>query len=218
MMRRRFLVLAGSGLTVPLEPIRPAHATPVQVAALIAQLVGDAEIHDARVKLDLPVMVENGNSVSMTVSVDTPVGGVRSIDVFAEGNPLPHVLRVQFGPQAGAPRFTTRIRLATSQTMIAIAKLADGSCWRDSVDLLVTLAAALIEGAMVWVLINVPKQVKRGEPFDVKLLISHPMESGQRHDDMGQPIPRDIISSFVCTYNGEDVLRADLFPAIAANP
>lgn len=50
---------------------------------------------------------------------------------------------------------------------------------------------------MVRVLINVPKQVKRGEPFDVKLLISHPMESGQRHDDMGQPIPRDIINSFV---------------------
>ena len=71
---------------------------------------------------------------------------------------------------------------------------------------------------MVRVLINVPKQVKRGEPFDVKLLISHPMESGQRRDDMGQPIPRDIINSFVCTYNGEDVLRADLFPAIAANP
>ena len=71
---------------------------------------------------------------------------------------------------------------------------------------------------MVRVLINVPKQVKRGEPFDVKLLISHPMESGQRRDAMGEVIPRDIINSFVCTYNGEDVLRADLFPAIAANP
>jgi sulfur-oxidizing protein SoxZ len=71
---------------------------------------------------------------------------------------------------------------------------------------------------MVRVLINVPKQVKRGEPFDVKLLISHSMESGQRHDNMGQVIPRDIINSFVCTYNGADVLRADLFPAIAANP
>ena len=88
MMRRRFLVLAGSGLIVPLAPIHPAHATPAQVAALIAQLVGDADIHDARVKLDLPVMVENGNSVGMTVSVDAPMGGVRSIDVFAEGNPL----------------------------------------------------------------------------------------------------------------------------------
>jgi sulfur-oxidizing protein SoxZ len=71
---------------------------------------------------------------------------------------------------------------------------------------------------MVRVLINVPKQVKRGETFDVKLLISHPMESGQRRDDMGQPIPRDIINSFVCTYNDEEVLRAELFPAIAANP
>ena len=94
-------------------------------------------------KLDLPVMVENGNSVGMTVSVDAPVGDVRSIDVFAEGNPLPHVLRVRFGPHAGAPRFATRIRLATSQTVIAVAKLADGSCWRDSVDLLVTLAACI---------------------------------------------------------------------------
>ncbi|HET6194328.1 MAG TPA: thiosulfate oxidation carrier complex protein SoxZ [Acetobacteraceae bacterium] len=71
---------------------------------------------------------------------------------------------------------------------------------------------------MVRVLINVPKQVKRGEPFDVKLLISHPMESGQRRDAMGQAIPRDIINRFVCSFNGEEVLRAELFPAIAANP
>ena len=71
---------------------------------------------------------------------------------------------------------------------------------------------------MVRVLINVPKQVTRNEPFDVKLLISHPMESGQRRDAMGQAIPRNIINSFVCTYNGDEVLRADLFPAIAANP
>ena len=71
---------------------------------------------------------------------------------------------------------------------------------------------------MVRVLINVPKAVKRGEPFEVKLLISHPMESGQRRNEMGEAIPRDIINSFVCTYNDEEVLRAALFPAIAANP
>ena len=140
MMRRRFLVLTGSGLIVPLTP---APATPVQVAALISELVGDAELQDGRVKLDLPVMVENGNAVGMTVSVDARVGDVRSIDVFAEGNPLPHVLRVQFGPRSGAPRIATRIRLATSQTVIAVAKFADGSCWRDSVELLVTLAACI---------------------------------------------------------------------------
>jgi sulfur-oxidizing protein SoxY len=142
MMRRRFLVLGGSGLIVPLLP-RPGGATPAQVAALIADLVGDGELRDGRVKLDLPVMVENGNSVGMTVTMDAPVADVRSIDVFAEGNPLPHVLRVTFGPHAGAARFATRIRLATSQTVITVAKLADGSCWRDSVDLLVTLAACI---------------------------------------------------------------------------
>jgi sulfur-oxidizing protein SoxY len=142
-MRRRFLVVAGSGLIVPLGVVRPARATPAQVAALIAELVGEGGLHDGRVKLDLPVMVENGNSVGMTVSVDAPVGQVRSIDVFAEGNPLPHVVRLRFGPHAGAARFATRIRLATSETVIAVAKLADGSCWRDSVDLLVTLAACI---------------------------------------------------------------------------
>jgi sulfur-oxidizing protein SoxY len=143
MLRRRFLVVAGTGLIMPLASITPVLATPVEVAALIAQLVGDGELRDGRVKLDLPVMVENGNSVGMTVSVDAPVAQVHSIDVFAEGNPLPHVLRAQFGPRAGAPRIATRIRLATSQTVIAVAKLSDGSCWRDSVDLLVTLAACI---------------------------------------------------------------------------
>ena len=68
---------------------------------------------------------------------------MRSIDVFAEGNPLPHVLRVPLRPARRRAALATRIRLATSQTVIAVAKLADGSCWRDSVDLLVTLAACI---------------------------------------------------------------------------
>jgi sulfur-oxidizing protein SoxZ len=71
---------------------------------------------------------------------------------------------------------------------------------------------------MVRVLVNVPKQITGNEPFDVKLLISHPMESGQRRDQMGQAIPRDIINHVICTIDGETVLEADFFPAIAANP
>jgi sulfur-oxidizing protein SoxY len=145
-IRRRFMLLAGCGLILPLTPCGPARATPSQVALLIHDLAGGADVREGRVKLDLPVMVENGNTVSMTVSVDAPRGGadsVQSIDVFAEGNPLPHVVRFLFGPRAGTPRVTTRIRLATSQTVIAVAKLADGSCWRDSVDLIVTLAACI---------------------------------------------------------------------------
>jgi sulfur-oxidizing protein SoxZ len=71
---------------------------------------------------------------------------------------------------------------------------------------------------MVRVLLNVPKRVHAGELFEVKLLISHPMESGQRRDTVGKAIPREIINHLVCTLDGEEVLRMDLFPAIAANP
>ncbi len=71
---------------------------------------------------------------------------------------------------------------------------------------------------MVRVLINVPKQVRRNEPFDVKILISHPMESGQRRDQLGVAIPRDIINHFICMLDGETVVDMELFPAIAANP
>ncbi len=71
---------------------------------------------------------------------------------------------------------------------------------------------------MAKALIRVPPEVKKGEVFEIKTLISHPMEPGQRRDSMGRLIPRDIINRFVCRYNGEEVFRADFFPAIAANP
>ena len=67
-------------------------------------------------------------------------------------------------------------------------------------------------------LINVPQKAKRGEVIQIKTLISHIMETGFRHDNVGQPIPRDIITSFVCTYNGEEIFEAALYQAIAANP
>jgi sulfur-oxidizing protein SoxZ len=71
---------------------------------------------------------------------------------------------------------------------------------------------------MARVLINLPSQAKRGEIIEIKTLIAHPMESGYRLDNTGAAIPRDIINRFVCTYNGEEVFSAELFPAIAANP
>lgn len=71
---------------------------------------------------------------------------------------------------------------------------------------------------MAGTLINVPPRARKGEVIEVKILISHPMESGQRHDESGRVVPRFIINRLVCAYNGEEVFRADLFPAIAANP
>jgi sulfur-oxidizing protein SoxY len=76
-------------------------------------------------------------------SAMTEADHVRSIHLFAEGNPLPNVAHFHLGPRAGRPFVATRMRLATSQKVIAVAKLSDGSCWTDGADIVVTLAACI---------------------------------------------------------------------------
>jgi sulfur-oxidizing protein SoxZ len=71
---------------------------------------------------------------------------------------------------------------------------------------------------MARVLINLPARAKHGDVIEIKTLIAHPMETGYRVGSTGAAIPRDIINRFTCTYNGAEVFRADLYPAIAANP
>lgn len=140
-MRRRAFLLAGGAL-LALPPL--ARATRPEVAALIAELTGGVAPLDGGLTLELPELVENGNVVAMTVTAQPPAGvQVRALHVFAEANPFPTVLRLRFGPAAARPRIATRIRLATSQTVIAIAALSDGTFRQDSVALLVTLAACL---------------------------------------------------------------------------
>jgi len=71
---------------------------------------------------------------------------------------------------------------------------------------------------MAAALINVPATAKRGDIIEIKALMSHIMETGYRHTETGEVIPRNIITSFTCRYNGVEVFRADLFPASSANP
>lgn len=139
-MRRRVL-LGASGLV--LMGLRPAWATEAEAEALIRALVGEGTLAPGHVKLDLPQLVENGNAVSMTVDASEVPGGVAGLHVFAGRNPLPQVVSASFGPRSGRATLQTRIRLATSQTVVAVARGRDGRCWSDSVDLLVTLAACI---------------------------------------------------------------------------
>jgi sulfur-oxidizing protein SoxZ len=71
---------------------------------------------------------------------------------------------------------------------------------------------------MASALINVPAKAKRGEIIEIKTLMSHIMETGYRHTTAGELVPRNIITGLTCRYNGVEIFRADLFPAIAANP
>lgn len=132
-----FAIVAGS-----------ARATPEAMREAIHQVAGAAAIRQGRVKLDIAPLVENGHSVAVSAEVESPMTSaehVKAIHVFTEKNPLPNVISVFMGPRAGRARISTRMRLADTQTVIAVAELSDGSFWSASAHVVVTLAACLEE-------------------------------------------------------------------------
>jgi sulfur-oxidizing protein SoxY len=150
--RRRFLALTGSAAAIGALPVairvRPAEATPETMASAIRAVTNGATVQSGKVKLDIPPLVENGNSVPMTVSVTSPMTAtdyVKSIHVFNEKNPQPNLGNFYLSPRAGRAQVSTRVRLADSQKIIAIAKLSDGSFWSTTADVVVTLAACTEE-------------------------------------------------------------------------
>jgi sulfur-oxidizing protein SoxY len=116
------------------------------MAAAIREVIGEANVREGKVKVDLPPIVENGNTVSLTVSVDSPMtesDHVKGIYIFNEKNPQPNIANFHLGPRAGKASIATRIRLADSQQVVAIAQLSDGSFWSGSVEVIVTIAACV---------------------------------------------------------------------------
>jgi sulfur-oxidizing protein SoxY len=133
---------------VPVVSLRPVAATPDTMAAAIRTVIGSAVVQTGKVKLDIPPLVENGNTVPMTVSVTSPMTAneyVKSIHVFNEKNPQPNIGNFYLGPRAGRAQVSTRIRLADSQKIMAIARLSDGSLWSVTAEVVVTLAACTEE-------------------------------------------------------------------------
>jgi len=137
-------VLAALGLA----PWSGAFAEVEQADAAIRALVKDARVRSGRIALELPPLVENGHSVALSVNVQSPMteqDHVRSVHLFAEGNPLPGILTAYFTPRSGRAVLTSRVRLAQSQRIWAIAVMSDGSFWQTSGETLVTLSACTEE-------------------------------------------------------------------------
>ena len=112
--------------------------------AAIKKIVGNEKIQEGRVTLTIPPLVENGNLVVLKVSVDSPMTAndyVKTIHVIAEGNPLPNIFTAYLTPRSGTANITTRVRLADSQRVWAIAQMSNGSYWQGSAETLVTLSA-----------------------------------------------------------------------------
>lgn len=145
-MKRRLLLQTSAGVTGWLL-LRPAQAAD-QLDEAIRAWTGGARVLTGRVKLDIAPLVDNGNTVPISVSVDSPMTAadhVVAIAIFNQRNPQADVARFTLGPRAGRASVSTRMRLATTQKLSAVARLSDGSYWQQTVDVIVTLAACLEE-------------------------------------------------------------------------
>jgi len=148
-MQRRDLLQLGLALGSTLGStliVRPAFATAAEMQDAIRGYANGAPVQVGRVKLDVSPIVENGNAVPISVSVDSPMTAanhVTGIAVFNDRNPERNMVKFVLGPRAGRAMVSTRIRLATSQQLAAVARMSDGTCWVHTVDVLVTLSACL---------------------------------------------------------------------------
>lgn len=139
---------AAEGMVTRAARSTPPALMPAATREAIRKLIGTANLSRGRITLDLPAVVDNGNVVALAVKVDSPMtegDHVRAVHVLTEKNPQPNVLSIHFKPQAGVASFATRIRLADTQTVLAIAEMNDGSFWYETADSVVTISACLEE-------------------------------------------------------------------------
>jgi sulfur-oxidizing protein SoxY len=144
--RRTILVALGGAIAMTV--IDPAHAESEDLEAAIKAFSKGKPMTPGKVKIDISPLVENGNSVSCGVAVESPMTAtdhVRRIALFNEKNPQPDIAVFHLNPRAGVAKVDTRIRLATTQNLVAIAEMSDGSLWSDKVEVIVTIAACLEE-------------------------------------------------------------------------
>jgi sulfur-oxidizing protein SoxY len=148
------LVLEATGISGALaqtSPGRSAVAPQSLVAARLAaiqRVTRGAVVSKGKLTLEIPELVDNGNSVTLSVKVDSPMTAnnyVKAIHVITEKNPQPDVVSFRFSPRSGRATASTRVRLADTQTVLAICELSDGTFWSGSADTVVTLAACLEE-------------------------------------------------------------------------
>jgi sulfur-oxidizing protein SoxY len=146
--RRAVLTGAVAILALPFAA-DSALATPETMAEAMDEALGKgAAIKPGRVKIELPELAENGNSVPLKLTIDSPMTAadhVKAVYVFSEKNPVSNVVRFHLGPRSGVARVQTSIRLAATQRITAIARMSDGSLWSGGADVIVTQAACLDE-------------------------------------------------------------------------
>lgn len=140
---RRDTLKAGalSAVALALAP-RLAYADAAAVDAEIKKLIGDKKPADGKIKLDVPQIAENGLVVPINIEVESPMSAadhVKSVHVFADGNPLPGILSYNFTPESGKASASARMRLAQTQNIVCLAEMSDGKLYTAKVQVKVTI-------------------------------------------------------------------------------
>lgn len=140
--KRHFLRTAGIAAVAAIIAPRMAFASAADVATEIKKLYGDKKLDSGRIKLDVPQIAENGLVVPINVEVESPMTAadyVKSVHVFAEGNPLPGVISYTFTPEAGKAAASTRMRLAQTQDIVVVAEMSTGQLYSTRAEVKVTI-------------------------------------------------------------------------------
>jgi thiosulfate oxidation carrier complex protein SoxZ len=206
-----------------------ARADDEEVQAAIVEDFGGPVLEQGNIEITMPEFSDSGSSVPMELFVPaamTREDYPREVRVYAARNPRPRVIALFFTPACGEAWFSTRVRLASFQDVVAVAEMANGDRFRSTRRVNVTYGAC--EQAVAnnqfppgWspsIRISVPEQVAPGEVFDIRTIIGHPMETGLRYSLRGLLIPERIVERFVCRIGDEVAFSAELERAISANP
>ncbi len=227
--RRRVLALgsvAAASLVVPRSLLAQASPGWERLESARA-LIGKAQVRREGIALEMPLVSEDGSSVGVSVRVDsrmTAQDHVTEIHLFAPRNPTPEILALRLSPLSGRADIATRIRLNESQSVIAIARKANGEVLATERMIRITTSGCLMRPETyaaadeMRARIRVPQRVRPGETGEILTLINHPMETGLRQDSHGNPIPTRIIERFEASLPEGSVLVARFHRSLAANP
>jgi sulfur-oxidizing protein SoxY len=148
-LTRRTLVTGTTATIAAVALPCAVQATPDALAATLKTILGSKTATTGRVKLEIPELAENGNSVPLTITVESPMTAadhVKMIYILSPENPLPDVARFHLGPRSGRAKVSTSVRLATSQRLMVVAVMADGTAWSTDKDIIVTMSACIDSG------------------------------------------------------------------------
>ncbi|MBB5217287.1 thiosulfate oxidation carrier protein SoxY [Parapusillimonas granuli] len=223
---RRKAMLSALGALAFGAALPAARAQEAQKIEAIRKKIGGRPVTAEGVKLDLPLVAEDGSSVPLSIESGLAGRGgrIRSLDVYATRNPTPEVASYEFSEDAGLVKLATRIRLSESQPVVVVATTEDGRVIVAERAVRVTASGCIApagrgeRSAEMQSRVRLPKGWKPGAPGEFLTMINHPMDTGLATDANGDTPPLRIIDAFEATLGGRVLLRAKYYRSLAANP